>query len=112
MASADKEKRFQEDAIKLVELIGRDNIISATHCITRLRLVLKDDKSLDVKAIEKIPSVQGTFRAGGQFQIIIGTDVPKFFQFFIKEARIQASSKAEVKKVVEQRGNKWQRAIG
>lgn len=75
-------KNYSFDAKQLLFVIGKSNIITVTHCQTRLRFVLKDIKKVDVKKIEKIPSVKGTFVASGQFQVIIGVDVADFYKEF------------------------------
>lgn len=60
-------------AAQILPLIGgRDNVISAAHCATRLRLVLKDNAAVDKAGLEALPEVKGTFLSGGQFQIVIG----------------------------------------
>lgn len=51
---------------------GTENIISAAHCATRLRLVLKDSSIVDKPALEALDAVKGTFLSGGQFQVVIG----------------------------------------
>ncbi|WP_377806738.1 sucrose-specific PTS transporter subunit IIBC [Azospirillum sp. A29] len=56
---------------------GAGNIVSAAHCATRLRLVLKDPAAVDKTALEKIEAVKGTFLSGGQFQIVIGQGAVK-----------------------------------
>ncbi len=61
-------------ASELVELLGgKENVVSATHCATRLRIVLQDDDKPDKQAIEEIEGVKGVFSASGQFQVIFGT---------------------------------------
>ncbi len=107
-------QNYANDAKQLVALLGKENILTATHCQTRLRLVLKDTKKVDTKAIEKIPSVKGTFTASGQFQVIIGTDVANFYKEFIEFAKIKTASKAEVKEIAQaqNQGNWFQKFIG
>ncbi len=76
---------FKEDMIKLTEYIGgKDNIVKVSHCISRLRIVLKDDTIPDTKAIENLDSVMGVFKVGGTFQVIIGTEVQKAYNDFIE----------------------------
>lgn len=58
---------------------GQENVISATHCMTRLRFVLKDEESVDDASVEKISGVMGTARQGGQYQVIIGNGVAKCY---------------------------------
>ena len=53
---------FANDAKKMLELLGgKENIVSFTHCATRMRFVLKDQKQADVKAIEELSCVKGSF---------------------------------------------------
>lgn len=65
-------EKYRKIASDILEIVGRDNIISATHCATRLRLVVKDHETIDTKAIEKVDEVKGTFFNSGQYQIILG----------------------------------------
>ena len=54
--------KYTEDAKALLEYVGgTDNIQAVTHCVTRMRFVLFDEKKADVERIEEIPSVKGTF---------------------------------------------------
>ena len=68
-----KEQSYQNAASELLRLVGgKENVISATHCATRLRLVLKDESKANVDGILKTELVKGQFSTGGQFQIKIG----------------------------------------
>lgn len=64
----------------LEKLGGEKNIQSLTHCMTRLRFVLKDDSKIDDDVVGKIPGVIGVNRQGGQYQVIIGNNVVKCFK--------------------------------
>jgi sucrose PTS system EIIBCA or EIIBC component len=66
---------YQEIAEKLVAVVGEDNIVSATHCATRLRLQVKDRKAIDDSQIEQVEEVKGVFYNAGQYQIILGTGI-------------------------------------
>ena len=75
--------KFTEDAKLLLEYIGgKDNIKAVTHCVTRMRFVLIDEKKADVKKIESLKSAKGTFTQAGQFQVIIGNEVSEFYNEF------------------------------
>lgn len=52
---------------------GPENIVSAAHCATRLRLVIADNSKVDKTAIEDVDGVKGCFEASGQLQVIFGT---------------------------------------
>lgn len=66
---------YQEIAKKLVAVVGEDNIVSATHCATRLRLQVKDRKAIDDSQVELVEEVKGVFYNAGQYQIILGTGI-------------------------------------
>lgn len=68
----------------LERLGGEGNVISATHCMTRLRLVLKDETNVNDEQVKAIPGVVGVMRKGGQYQIIIGNEVAKCYQELLK----------------------------
>lgn len=54
-------ENYQQAAKDIIQLIGMDNIISVTHCQTRLRFILKDHEQVDGKKLEKIDLVKGVF---------------------------------------------------
>jgi PTS system sucrose-specific IIC component len=74
----------REVAEQLVSLLGgKENVVSATHCATRLRLVISDESQINKEAIEELDGVKGAFSSSGQFQIIFGTGtVNKVFSDF------------------------------
>lgn len=83
----------------LANVGGKENISNATHCVTRLRLILKDTTRYDKESLENIEGAKGVFFNNGQLQIIFGTGlVDNIFNAFIEEADITESSLDEVKK--------------
>mgnify|MGYP001016227869 FL=1 len=58
---------------------GEANVASLSHCATRLRFKLKDAARADKAAVEKLPGVITVMEAGGQFQVVIGNNVPIVF---------------------------------
>ena len=67
---------YKKTAQQIYDHVGKkDNIISAAHCATRLRLVIADNNKADKDAVENIDGVKGVFFAQGQMQIILGTGV-------------------------------------
>lgn len=96
----------------LAAIGGKDNLVSAAHCATRLRLVIVDNAKLDQKTLENIDGVKGVFEAAGQLQVIIGTGtVNKVYDEFIKEAGVEAASKDDVKAAAAAKAPVWKRAI-
>ncbi|MFR9233460.1 MAG: PTS transporter subunit EIIC [Eisenbergiella massiliensis] len=91
---------------------GKENIISAAHCATRLRLVIADNDKCDKDAVENIEGVKGVFFASGQLQIIFGTGtVNKVYDEFLQIAGIGAATKEEVKQAASARTSFWKRAV-
>ncbi|WP_246569826.1 PTS transporter subunit EIIB [Enterococcus devriesei] len=58
---------YSEIAEKIVAVVGEDNIVSATHCATRLRLQVKDRKAIDDTQVEQVEEVKGVFYNAGQY---------------------------------------------
>ncbi|AJJ63971.1 sucrose-specific PTS transporter subunit IIBC [Yersinia aldovae] len=102
---------INETVKALLPLLGdRENIVSAAHCATRLRLVLADDSLVQKSAIEKLDGVKGCFSNAGQLQVIFGTGlVNKVYAEFIKVADINEASKSEAADAAARKLNPFQR---
>ena len=84
----------------VVKAVGKDNLVAAAHCATRLRLVLKDDTKVDQKALDENPDVKGTFKIDGQYQVIIGAgDVNFVYDELIKETGLSEVSTDDLKQI-------------
>lgn len=104
--------KYTEDVRQLLELIGgKENIQAVSHCMTRMRFVLVDEKKADARAIEKIRSVKGTFTQAGQYQVIIGNDVAVFYNEFTAYAGIEGVSKDAVKAAARTNQNPLQKIM-
>ncbi|MBR0382864.1 MAG: PTS glucose transporter subunit IIA [Eubacterium sp.] len=91
---------------------GKDNIVSAAHCATRLRLVIADNSKLNTEALDQVEGVKGMFENGGQLQLIIGTGtVNKVYDEFIDISGVSAASKDEVKAAAAAQQPIWKRMI-
>ena len=104
---------YRKTAQEIYDHIGKkENIISAAHCATRLRLVIADNAKADKDYVENIDGVKGVFFAQGQMQIILGTGVVnKVYDEFIQIAGVSETSKDELKKVAASKANPLQRLI-
>ena len=72
--------QYLEAAKQIVAFVGgENNVIRVASCATRLRVVVKDDKKIDVDQIEAMDLVKGTFNNGGQFQVILGSQHSRFY---------------------------------
>ena len=103
----------KQAAKEILEAVGGpENIVSAAHCATRLRLVVADDSKVDKAKVDNAAGAKGSFQASGQLQVIYGTGtVNKVFDEFIALAGISASSKDEAKAAAAAKANPFQRAI-
>ncbi|MBC1589084.1 PTS transporter subunit EIIC [Listeria welshimeri] len=61
---------------------GAENVANMTHCATRLRLTLKDTSKADDEAVKGINGVINVVNKAGQYQLLIGTEVPKLYDEF------------------------------
>ena len=104
--------KYQQDAARLLELVGgKENIAAVSHCVTRMRFVLNDPGKADVKGIEAMKVVKGTFTQAGQFQVIIGNTVSDFYNDFVAVAGVEGVSKDQVKKAAKQNQSALQRIM-
>lgn len=91
---------------------GKENVIAASHCVTRLRLALKDEGKVDKAALESIDIVKGSFSANGQFQVVIGPGlVDKVYDKFIEITGFERASQKEIKAVAAKKLNWFQQAV-
>lgn len=89
---------------------GEKNIESVTHCATRLRFILKDEKKVQQKKLEKLDEVKGAFSSSGQFQIIIGQGaVNKVYKEIVSGTQIIESNLSEAKRAATKKMNPFQR---
>lgn len=86
----DKNEQMAKSILKAVG--GTENIKAATHCMTRLRLSLKDDKIPVDDEIKNIDGVIGVNRTETQFQIIIGPSVAKVYEAVCKQGEFNSIS--------------------
>lgn len=97
MATA-KIRDYAKLAADICEAVGKDNIISAANCATRLRLVLKETPSAEVtKQISEMPAVIQVLENGGQYQIVIGTHAKDVYEALAKLLDLDETEVAPVK---------------
>ena len=89
-------EKNQQIAASVLELVGgKENISFVTHCMTRLRLNLKDESIVDDEKVKKIKGVLGVAHSGGQYQIIIGQNVPKVYKVVCETGGFQQEAAIE-----------------
>ena len=68
-------------APRLLEQVGgEDNISAMSHCATRMRFVLRDESKAATESIKQLEGVVTVVQAGGQYQVVIGNDVPILYE--------------------------------
>ena len=104
-------KKIAEEVLENVG--GKENISSATHCITRLRLILKDKSKANMEILEEIEGAKGALFNSGQLQVIFGTGtVEKVYKEFVELTGAKEVSVSEMKdEGVNNSGNRLQRAF-
>lgn len=91
---------YSKVAKQVIDAVGKDNLVAAAHCATRLRLVLKDDSIINQKALDDNADVKGTFKTDGQYQVIIGPgDVNFVYVEIIKETGLKEVSTDDLKQI-------------
>ena len=104
---------YKKCAEEIVSHIGgRENIVQAAHCATRLRLVIKDNGKVDKKALENVDGVKGMFENNGQLQLIIGTGtVNKVYAEFLSVTGMTEATKDDVKAAAAAGQPIWKRML-
>lgn len=93
--------KYNKIANELIEIIGEDNIISITHCATRLRVMVKDRETINDKKVEKVDEVKGVFFTSGQYQIILGTGIVNKVYAEVEKMGLKTLSKKEQDEAVK-----------
>jgi PTS system beta-glucosides-specific IIC component len=88
---------FKEYISELIPLAGgEDNILSATHCISRLRLILKDQSLPDEDRIKKLSKTVAISKSANQFQIVIGNQVMDAYKELLSQVeRLKGGSPSD-----------------
>lgn len=76
---------------------GKSNIISLTHCVTRLRFKLKDEDKANTDVLKSTDGIVTVIKSGGQYQVVIGNHVPDVFAAVMEVGGLQNLSAVEVK---------------
>ncbi|SJT29811.1 PTS beta-glucoside transporter subunit IIBCA [Clostridioides difficile] len=93
--------KYNKIANELIEIIDENNIISITHCATRLRVMVKDREIINDKKVEKVNEVKGVFFTSGQYQIILGTGIVNKVYAEVEKMGLKTLSKKEQDELVK-----------
>ena len=103
---------YSKIAKEVIQAVGgAENIKSAAHCATRLRLIVADRSLADDERVGEIDAVKGTFFTAGQYQIIFGTGhVNRVYEQVIRLG-IAETTASEAKEAKMDGKNQLQKAI-
>lgn len=84
---------YKKTAAEILPLIGgKENILSLVHCATRLRFSLADGDAFQAEELKKVKGVMGAMFTGGQYQVIIGTDVNHVYDKLLHMTGLEGGS--------------------
>ena len=108
-----KGAKITAESIKqLIDFVGgKDNVASVSHCLTRLRFALADPNLANIESLEQLPFVKGCFNNAGQFQVIIGTDVDRYYKLLTEQLNIDEATKEQTKAAAKQNMSWFERLI-
>lgn len=90
-------KNYEDLAKKIIkEIGGEENIQSLTHCITRLRFKLKDESKANDEVLKNTAGIVTVMRSGGQYQVVIGNQVPEVYAQVMKLTQLEEKGQSEV----------------
>ncbi|WP_028536624.1 PTS system trehalose-specific EIIBC component [Paludibacterium yongneupense] len=104
---------YADLAKQIIEALGgRQNIAQAAHCVTRLRLALRDEARVSLDALRAVDLVKGAFSTGGVFQVVIGAgEVDHVYDALLEQTGLQQATIAEVKSAGADTLNPLQRLV-
>src|SRR5690606_28275703 len=102
-------RRIAEEIIEAIG--GKENIVSAAHCATRLRIMVQDKEKIDQEKVENVDKVKGAFFNSGQFQVILGTGTVNRIYEEVEKLGVDTTTKSDQSKEAAKSGNAFQRAV-
>ncbi len=97
--------KYKQLSKEIIEKIGgKENVVSLSHCVTRLRFVLKDEGEAQTEELKKMDGIVTVVKSGGQYQVVIGNHVADVFAEVMPLLELQANDedsqeKAQIKSV-------------
>lgn len=104
--------QYERIAKEIIDKVGgTKNVVSAAHCATRLRLIVKDRAMIKDEDVEIIDEVKGVFYTGGQYQIILGAGIVNKVYAEVEKLGISTASKADQSEQAQQGQSKGKHLI-
>ncbi len=104
--------KYEALARKIIkEVGGKENVISLTHCVTRLRFVLNDEGKANDEALKNMDGVVTVMKSGGQYQVVIGSHVPEVYADVCAVSGISSGAAKETEVTAKPSGSVFDRFI-
>lgn len=81
--------KYETMCKEILEIVGPENLTDAFHCVTRLRLVVKNKEAVNQQRLAKVPGVMQVKTTAGQIQVVIGPQVADVYEEFCKIAHLE-----------------------
>lgn len=104
--------QYERIAKEIIDKVGgTKNVLSAAHCATRLRLIVKDRAMIKDEDVEIIDEVKGVFYTGGQYQIILGAGIVNKVYAEVEKLGVSTASKSDQSELAQQGQSKGKHLI-
>lgn len=104
--------QYERIAKEIIDKVGgTENILSAAHCATRLRLIIKNREQIKDEEVEVIDQVKGVFYTGGQYQIILGAGVVNKVYAEVEKLGVATATKADQSELAQKNQSKGKHLI-
>lgn len=105
-----KKEEYHALAAKIIQFVGgEENIDNVIHCVTRLRFYLKDEAKPNDEAINNLKGVMGVVRAGGQYQVVVGTAVDDIYKEVLSQLNISEDQPQEAAPAIAENSSAFEK---
>lgn len=89
--------------IILTNVGGKENVVTLTHCITRLRFTLKDESKANTEILEQTDGIMKVMKSGGQYQVVVGQKVNDVYDAVVEIGRLETKAEIETSNAGEKK---------
>ncbi|MCC8075914.1 MAG: glucose PTS transporter subunit IIA [Clostridiales bacterium] len=106
-ATVDTGSKYQKLCETIIENVGgKSNVISVTHCVTRLRFKLQDESKANTQVLTNTKGVIQVIQTGGQYQVVIGPQVDEVYKVLMEIGGFSAVDPGDVDQKKDDNGEK------
>ncbi|MDO5549200.1 MAG: glucose PTS transporter subunit IIA [Eubacteriales bacterium] len=99
-----KKMKHQQLCDTIIQNIGgKSNVISVTHCVTRLRFKLQDESKANTETLKNTKGVLQIIQSGGQYQVVVGTQVDEIYKDLCQIGGFSSEESASAAPVKEEK---------